>query len=348
MGNRKCLVSVLWYWKKICEGVCLFVVLLGVLVVSVGAEGNEKQEGDVISCVALGDSIAKGYAGSGEDDLKCYSELLGEKVSEETGLDSKCVKYAKNGLDLVKLNSVILSEEEVLLDVEEADLILMTVGANDLLLEFKRTAQEVLGTERRFLSAYDAMDALMEGVGENPLLIMKLLDVLNAWDYEAFEEQWTKAAEVIARHRKESSQMIVTNIYNPVSGFELPGNMNEIVEEIILNMNDIMYQHAEEYDYCVVDLFSSDICEYLQEDGLHPTQAGQELIAGLAFEKTDTGRFIGEPEKEMKEEVRPKRAERRKIGLWNLIGPVPFATAGGVLLVVVYVLYRGMRRKRKG
>ena len=335
------------YLKKRYSIVCLCLLLVCISVSAVSAAESETKENGSISCTAFGDSIAKGYGGRGSEDLKSYSEILMEKISLETGRPAECVKYAKNGLDSARLNSVVFETEEAVSSMETADILTLTIGANDLMQEFKGAAQEVLGTERKFAGAYDAMDALMEGVEGNPLLIMKVLDVLNNWDYAAFEEQWVLAMEKIFAHRKESSQMIVTNIYNPVSRFELPGSMNQIVEDIILNMNEIMYQYAEKYDYCVVDLFSSDICDYLQEDGLHPNQEGQEIIASLVSEKIDTGRFMGEPEKEIKEEVRPKKAVRRRFSLWNILGPVPFLLGAAVLLIVLLLLWRGIRKKKK-
>lgn len=283
-----------------------------------------KWEGDRIYCVALGDSIAKGYAGRGQEDLRSYTQLIADQVSEETGIAAECENFAKNGRDSARLNSEILSAEETLAALDRADIITLTIGANDLMQEFRKAAQEVLGTDRQFLSVYDAFNALQEGVEGNPLLIVKILDVLNNWDYAIFEEQWTTAMETIKEHRKDTAQLIVTNIYNPVGQIELPESMNDIVEDIILNMNQIMYDHAEEYDYRVVDLFDSEICEHTQEDGLHPNQEGQELIAGLAAEKIDTGIFKGKPEKIIKEEPRPKKVERRRYSLWTVLGPLPW------------------------
>lgn len=285
-------------------------------------EGKSKWEGDRIYCAAFGDSIAKGYAGRGEEDLRSYAQLIADAVSAETRIPAECENFAKNGRDSERLNSEILSTEEALAALDRADIITLTIGANDLMQEFRSAAQEVLGTDRKFLSVYDAFDALQEGVGGNPLLIVKILDVLNSWDYSVFEEQWIMAMETIAEHRKDTAQMIVTNIYNPVSRFELPESMNGIVEDIILNMNQIMYEHAEEYDYRVIDLFDSEICEHTQEDGLHPDQEGQALIAKLAAEKIDTGIFKGEPEKIIKEVPRPRKVERRRYSLWTVLGPL--------------------------
>ena len=212
--------------------------------------------------------------------------------------------------------------------------------------EFKHAAQEVLGTERKFTSAYDAFDALQEGVEGNPLLIIKILDVLDNWNYEAFEEQWLTAMETISQNRKEDSQMVVTDIYNPVSGFELPGTMNSMVEEIIWNMNQIMYQYAAEYDYRVVDLFESEICEHTQEDGLHPDQEGQNLIAGLVREKIDTGRFMGEPEEEIIEEPKPEKVMRRR-SLAGNIRRAGILILAGIIIVIVIVLIIVIRMKKR-
>lgn len=303
-------------------------------------------EGDTIYCTALGDSIAKGYAGKGQEDLKSYTQLIAEGVAEETGIPAECEKFAKNGLDSSRLNSDILTTEEALASLDRADIITLTIGANDLMQEFKDAAQEVLGTDRRFLSVYDAFDALQEGVEGNPLLIVKILDVLNNWDYTIFEEQWTSAMETIAAHRNGTAQLVVTNIYNPVSQFELPGAMNGIVEDIICNMNQIMYEYAEDYDYRVVDLFESEICSYTQEDGLHPNQKGQELIAKLAAKKIDTGRFKGEPEQEIKEEPRPKKMEPRRYSLWTVLGPLPWIGLTALLGVTAVFLFSYLYRKR--
>lgn len=310
-------------------------------------DGGPKWEGDRIHCVALGDSIAKGYAGRGQEDLRSYTQLIADEVSAETGILAECENFAKNGRDSERLNSEILSTEEALAALDRADIVTLTIGANDLMQEFRKAAQEVLGTDRQFLSVYDAFDALQEGVEGNPLLIVKILDVLNNWDYSVFEEQWIMAMETITAHRKDTAQLIVTNIYNPVGRIELPESMNDIVEDIILNMNQIMYEHAEEYDYRVVDLFDSEICEYTQEDGLHPDQEGQELIAKLAAEKLDTGIFKGKPEKIIMEEPRPRKVDRRRYSLWTVLGPLPWivliVSAGMAAVFFIWLL-----KKKKG
>ena len=61
--------------------------------------------------------------------------------------------------------------------------------------------------------------------------------------------------------------------------------MNQVVEDIISNMNTIISDHAEEYGYSVADLFDSNVSAYVQSDGLHPNQEGQQIIAELVCGK---------------------------------------------------------------
>ena len=81
--------------------------------------------------------------------------------------------------------------------------------------------------------------------------------------------------------------MVVTTIYNPVEKAELPGTLNAVIKSLITKMNEIIYDHTEEYDYQVVDLLNSDIAAHTQSDGLHPDQQGQELIRNLVESALD-------------------------------------------------------------
>ena len=315
-------------WKKRRNG--LYILICAILVMSclpvLQAEEMKKEE--KIYCAAFGDSIAKGYAGKKQEDLQSYPQLVADTVSKETGIPTEYVNYAKNGLTSARLNSDVLSTEEAAVSLEKADIITLTIGANDLMQEFKLTVREILETDQRFTSAYDAFDALQEGIENNPLLVMKVLGMLEEWDYAAFDEQWVMAMDTIAQHRKDGSQLVVTDIYNPINQFELPGTMNLVVDEVIQNMNQVMYDHAEEYDYHVVDLFESEICEHTQRDGLHPDQEGQRLLAGLAMEKIDTGRFMGEPEKEIEKSMPAKKS----------IGQIILGNVRKVIIAAVVVI----------
>ncbi len=62
-----------------------------------------------------------------------------------------------------------------------ADVILITMGSNDLLNEFKKTAQEILNTDTKFKSADEALKEVTEHVKSNPLLVFRIIDALGNW-----------------------------------------------------------------------------------------------------------------------------------------------------------------------
>ena len=262
---------------------------------------------------ALGDSIAKGYSADGQEIIN-YSEEVGTRLEEETGIPVVCDNYAKNGLDTEGLYERIRSRPEIRDSLGRADIITVTIGANDLLNEFKKEAQEILNTDRKFRSADDALGALEDGISQNPLVIVKIVGALGNWDYTSFEEDWIRVMDEIQSEKKDSAQMVVTNIYNPVGAMELPGTLNVVVESVIKHMNKIMEDHAKEYDYQIMDLFASDVCDKTQSDGLHPDQTGQDLIATMVYTqmKENENARIEAVQQEEEETAAREKAAREK------------------------------------
>lgn len=249
---------------------------------------------EIIICTVLGDSIAKGYSTDKVKPIKCYGRIVTEQLSEEYGTWFDYRNFAKNGLDTKGLNEQILSRDTVKWSLNKSDVILLTMGSNDLLNEFKREAQEILNSDTKFRSASQAVGELTDGVEKNPLIVFKIIDALSSWDYGSFESQWIKAMDTITQQKKESTQIIVTNIYNPISNIEIPGTLNKVVENIIQNMNGIIEKRAEEYGYEVVDIFHSNVAAFVQGDGLHPSQEGQKMIAQMVYQ------LIRDPDKQGK------------------------------------------------
>ena len=238
---------------------------------------------EMITCTVLGDSIAKGYSTDKVKPIKCYGRIVTEQISEEYGIWFDYRNFAKNGLDTKGLNEQILSRDTVKWSLNKSDVILLTMGSNDLLNELKREAQKILESDTKFRSASQAVGELKDGVKKNPLIVFKIIDALSSWDYGSFEGQWIKAMDTITQQKKDGAQIIVTNIYNPISNVEMPGTLNKVVENIIKNMNSIIEKRAEEYGYEVVDLFQSNVAAFVQGDGLHPSQEGQEMIAQMVY-----------------------------------------------------------------
>ena len=258
-----------------------------------GAEVGEQS----LYVTVLGDSIAKGYSGDKSVHVECYGNLAAEQIASQNRSPYIVENYAKNGLDSADMNEKILTKEEVTVSLENADVIFITVGSNDLLNECKRVVQEILNTDTKFKSADEALKVLEDAVGENPFLVLNIINALANWDYHSFEVQWRQMMDTITPLRKEDAQIIVTDIYNPVANMELPSTMNQVVEDIIGNMNQIMEEHAWEYDYRVASVSESDVCGHVQSDGLHPDQTGQQIIADIVteeYEEANKGEYIEE------------------------------------------------------
>ena len=153
-------------------------------------------------------------------------------------------QHTKNGLTTTKLNETFLTQPEVQESLSDADIITLTIGANDLMNEFKKVSREILGSKTRYHTADEALLALQEGISANPLLLVDVITAITGWDYDSFEKQWILAVETIHNYRKPNSQMVVTTIYNPVENADLPDTLNSVVKNLITKMNEIIYEHA--------------------------------------------------------------------------------------------------------
>ncbi len=259
--------------------ICIVLWILPTLGVS--AEDTGWQEEPALHYTALGDSIPNGYCAESTSELISYPSLIAEDLQTLNQTRTELAQYTKNGLTTAKLNETFLTQPEVQEALADADIITLTIGANDLMNEFKKVSREILDSQTKYRTADEALLALQEGISSNPLLLVDVVSAITGWDYDSFEEQWILAVETIHHFRKSDSQMVVTTIYNPVENAELPDTLNVVVKNLIAKMNGIIYGHSEDYNYQVVDLLNSDIAGHTQADGLHPDQQGQELIRNL-------------------------------------------------------------------
>lgn len=328
---------------------------------AVFAEDTGSQKEELLYYTALGDSIPNGYCADDTPELISYPSLIAEDLRAVNHTNTELAQFTKNGLTTAKLNELYLALPEKQEALSKADIITLTVGANDLMNEFKKVSREILGTNTVFRTVGEALQALQEGISGNPLLLVDVVSAITGWDYDSFEEQWILAVETICHFRKNDSQMAVTTIYNPVENADLPDTLNAVVKNLITKMNEIIYEHAEEYDYQVIDLLNSDIAEHTQSDGLHPDQQGQELIRNLIesaldiqiVQITDTSdegqaeeaKLVAEriaEEKKNAELIARKEARKRVFQRCLL--------AGGVILSVLFAaaIISRKKRKRKG
>ena len=123
-----------------------------------------------IQIVVLGDSIAKGYCGANKPELYCYGQTVAEEIAQGAGKSYLYQNYAKNGLATREFNEKVLKGQEVQDSLSGADVILITMGSNDLLNEFKKTAQEILnhvGGSKNIISAAHCATRLRLVIADN-------------------------------------------------------------------------------------------------------------------------------------------------------------------------------------
>ena len=126
-----------------------------------GLEGQdvEIQDDGILEYVALGDSISNGYSADPESEIISYPQLIANDLKEMAGEDVELSKDTKNGLTTTKLNSVILKRKQVQESLQKADFVTVTIGANDLMNQFKKVSKEILNNNTKFSTANQALAA---------------------------------------------------------------------------------------------------------------------------------------------------------------------------------------------
>lgn len=261
-------------------GILMIVLLLciGIAVVFVQRGGREEPENeDTFYYLALGDSIPNGYSASEAEEIEGYPRILAEELKDEKGFSVRLKEYTKDGITAGGLSERYLSDGKVQKEIERADLITVTVGANDILNRFRELYRETLGEEAEDMET--VVSAFLGKAAEDPEVAFKAAESMSRWEMDEFERDWKRVMESIQESRKEDCQMIVTTLYNPVEGKKELGFLNLYIERQIASVNNIIMQYSETYEYQTAKLMDAGIEEHLQTDGLHPNRDGQKMIA---------------------------------------------------------------------
>jgi len=203
-----------------------------------------------LNIVAIGDSLTQGV---GDDsDNGGYVGILERSLNKNKSEQNIEIKnYGKRGNRTDQLLKR-LNKEEVSASIEEADLILVTIGANDIMkivkenfsdLNYEDFVKEQTRYETRLQSIFDTIQV------KNP-----------------------------------DAQIYLVGLYNPFNQY-----FNEVPElgQIMQDWNHISRQVTSQYGNVsfipVADLFEGSKDLY-SEDNFHPNQEGYQLIAERVFE----------------------------------------------------------------
>ncbi|REJ18150.1 MAG: GDSL family lipase [Caldibacillus debilis] len=203
---------------------------------------SPKGDDGAFRIVALGDSLTRG---TGDETGKGYVGYLADHIKKRTGKKILLRNLAVRGMVSEKLLGQ-LRLSEVQRQISDADLILMTIGGNDLFQKGKalqiKSQKDVGPVEKKFLRHLDAI----------------------------FRE---------IRKRNPNAYVFFIGLYNPFSDLA----EGKTYSEIIRRWNFAAFETAEKYPRVVAvpvfDLFEIDVNGFLNVDKFHPNAEGYRRIA---------------------------------------------------------------------
>lgn len=230
-------------------------VLIALTFATPAAFASEDHGKDLL--VSLGDSIAFGYGlskDSNKPSEKAFPSLIGDEA------DLRVRNLAFPGWQTDNLLAALEESKKFRQAVRHADYVTVTIGSNDFLALLKAANAES---------------------GGNPALLEKLLA-----QKLAQSDVFDNLAEILEEIRSLTDAPIVLyNIYNP---FQLNDPAHQLVDRFLPQINGAYaalahsFGHVELADAAAA--FGDKQAKYVAKGDVHPTAAGQELLAEIALE----------------------------------------------------------------
>lgn len=206
------------------------------------APAEMKQTTD-ITVLALGDSLTRG---TGDETGQGYVGIVTEQLKEE--LDPREVTVYNLGINGQDSSQLLqqLGQKNIIRQVKEADVILMTIGGNDffqggdVLLNFN--LENIIKTQKQYVTNLEQI-------------------------FTTLREQNTEAT------------IFILGLYNPFIDLEHNDVTNNIVREWNYSTQNVAGKFEKVVFVPTFDLFQLSVNDYLYSDHFHPNQAGYGLIS---------------------------------------------------------------------
>ncbi|WP_449536623.1 GDSL-type esterase/lipase family protein [Ferdinandcohnia sp. Marseille-Q9671] len=204
-----------------------------------------------VKIAAIGDSLTKGVG----DETKQggYTSLLEGKLQLQK--EVKSVTLQNYGVKGHKTTDLLnrLQDKEVQAGIADADIIIITIGGNDIMKIVKENLLE-----------------LSLGVFEK--------------EQAKYENRLHKVLEKIREHNSDG-EIVLVGLYNPFGWFiDLSTEINTIVDNWNGGSKNILFQFEHTKFVEVDDVFSVSEENLLAEDEFHPNAKGYEIMSQRIFE----------------------------------------------------------------
>lgn len=204
---------------------------------------EEEQNQEAVQVIALGDSLTRG---TGDVSGKGYVGLVTDRLKENVAPQEIIVSnLGIKGLTSEKLLEQ-LEQHTITRQLREADIILMTIGGNDLFQQ-----------------------------GET-------LFHLNLAEIEQLKEEYLANLQQIftkIRNINPETTIFILGLYNPFIELEDSETTNAVVRGWNHATETLTGQFEKIVFVPTFDLFQLSVQDYLYSDHFHPNQAGYKLIA---------------------------------------------------------------------
>ena len=202
-----------------------------------------------IEIVALGDSLT---VGTGDVTGKGYVQNVREKLADVTRKQVNVIgNYAVAGSRTDELLAALQSSTGVLYGIEKADVVLLTIGGNDLFA----ISQDIINSGANELDPEKVRERMPE-----PL--------------RRLEQILTRLSEL-----NPDAKIVYVGVYNPF--YDIPAMKPASVH--VQEWNDRAFQIASRFDNMVYvptfDLFQLNFSKYMYSDHFHPNRDGYVRIA---------------------------------------------------------------------
>ncbi len=254
--------------KKIICAILALIMTVAVAVPCISAADKPEK------LLLLGDSITYGYGLEGNRDT-CLS--YGNLLRDYLGLSkANCKNAAVNGDTSADLLSLLPSLQK---DVEEADMIIITIGGNDLLELIWEAGAYVLGNA--FTNSGQLLDIISD-----PAKAAKLAEYLTTTRIgTAVKDYTTNLAAIISYIRSNNAQARVLLLaqYDPMNGVAGLAPLSTLADMAIKMINTVMQAQAATGSCEYVDVYTpfidhaTDWTNIMMAD-IHPNVVGHEEI----------------------------------------------------------------------